>query len=76
MFAGGFAFDEGDVSFGEDDESVWHPGGSWGDEFVALASRCCDGSCECLFDVLFSHGCLVSACCGGGVFGREVEQLL
>ena len=81
MLAGGFAFGEGCVAVGEDDESVWHSGCSGGDEFVAFASRCCDGSGEGLFDAFFSHVCsfsfwLVYASRAGVCFAVRVEQLL
>lgn len=38
FLSGGFDFDEGDVSAGEDDEPVWHACCAWGGEFVALTA--------------------------------------
>ncbi|MCG7268241.1 hypothetical protein [Corynebacterium sp. ACRQJ] len=38
FLSGGFDFDEGDASAGEDDAPVWHACGAWGGEFVALTA--------------------------------------
>ena len=38
FLSGGFDFDEGDASAGEDDAPVGHACCAWGGEFVALAS--------------------------------------
>ena len=39
FLSGGFELDEGDVSAGEDDESVWHACVAWAGEFW------CDSAC-------------------------------
>ena len=38
LLSGGFDFDEGDASAGEDNAPVWHACCAWGGEFVALSS--------------------------------------
>lgn len=54
--AGGFGFDEPDVSSGEDDESVGDACCAWAGEFPAEASCVFYGLFECFFGFLFdSH---------------------
>ena len=52
-----FEFDEADFSVGEDEESVWHSGGSWAGEFWGDSSCFFGFAYQCLFDCSFEHWC-------------------
>ncbi len=56
FLSGGFDFDEGDVSLGEDDDAVWDACGAGAGEFPAQSTGCVDGAGEGLFDDGFTHG--------------------
>lgn len=56
FLSGGFDFDEGDVSLGEDDDAVWDACGAGAGEFPAQSTGCVDCAGEGLFDDGFTHG--------------------
>ena len=53
FLSGCFEFDEADVAFGEDDESVGHPCGSWAGEFWCDSAGVFDLAYQCFFDIAF-----------------------
>ena len=53
FLSGGFEFDEADLAFGEDDDSVWHAGGSGAGEFWGDSAVFADLADQCLFDLTF-----------------------
>ena len=56
FLSGCFEFDEADFALGEDDDSVWHAGGSWAGEFWGDSSGFFGFAYQGLFDRSFEHG--------------------
>ena len=69
FLAGGFGFDEADVSAGEDDESVGDAGGAWAGEFPAESAVVAYLFDEVLFEFLFE--CHVVVVSGGWGQSRD-----
>ena len=57
VLAGGFGFDECDVSAGEDDDAVWDSCGAWAGEFPAESAVFAYLVDEVLFEFLFECHC-------------------